>query len=439
MAEETTIKQYNQYIYRDGKWLLVGYGQPIEDITYSLSQSGNSITLNGSDGSTSTVTVDGISQADKAKLDGIAEGAQVNTIESIKVNGTVITISAGKVVDITVPTKTSDLTNDSNFVSDANYIHTDNNYATNEKTKLANTNVAYATSSTAAATAAKEATIVGNSNWELKTGSIVVIKFSATNSAENPTLNINNTGAKRIWYNTGLITTSNKGYAGTANRPIVYMYDGTQYVFIGWSTDSNTTYSNVGLGQGYGTTTTAYGTPAKVVTLSSYALTVNGIVAVKFSADVDANATLNINSKGAKPIYYHGAAITDKVIKANDIATFIYNDNKYILLTIDRNLEKEYYTKSEIDNQISGIPRFDIQIVNSLPVSNISTTTIYLLSSSTTGTSNLYTEYIYVNNKWEKLGEQTLTVDATKVFVSQTQPSTANDGDVWLMVDEIEE
>lgn len=217
------------------------------------------------------------------------------------------------------------------------------------------------------------------------------------------------------------------------------MYDGTQYVFIGWSTDSNTTYSNAGLGQGYGTTTTAYGTPAKVVTLSSYALTANGIVAVKFSADVDANATLNINSKGAKPIYYHGAAITDKVIKANDIATFIYNDNKYILLTIDRNLEKEYYTKSEIDSQISGIPRFDIQIVNSLPTSNISTTTIYLLSSSTTGTSNLYTEYIYVNNKWEKLGEQTLTVDATKVFVSQTQPSTANDGDVWLMVDEIEE
>lgn len=374
-----------------------------------------------------------------AKIDGIAEGAQVNTIESIKVNGTVITISAGKVVNITVPTKTSDLTNDSNFVSDANYVHTDNNYTTNEKTKLANTNVAYATSSTAAETAAKVATITGNTNWELKTGSIVVIKFSTTNTANNPTLNINNTGAKSIWYNTAVITTSNLGYAGTANRPMMFMYDGTQYIFIGWAYDANTTYTNASLGQGYGTTKTAYGTPAKVVTLSSYALTVNGIVAVKFSADVDANATLNINRKGAKPIYYHGAAITDKVIKANDIATFIYNDNKYILLTIDRNLEKEYYTKSEIDSQISGIPRFDIQIVNSLPTSNISTTTIYLLSSSTTGTSNLYTEYIYVNNKWEKLGEQTLTVDATKVFVSQTQPSTAKNGDIWLMVDKIEE
>lgn len=37
----------------------------------------------------------------------------------------------------TQPTKTSDLTNDSNYVSDASYVHTDNNYTTAEQTKLA--------------------------------------------------------------------------------------------------------------------------------------------------------------------------------------------------------------------------------------------------------------------------------------------------------------
>ena len=36
----------------------------------------------------------------------------------------------------TIPTKTSDLTNDSNFVSDGSYVHTDNNYTTTEQTKL---------------------------------------------------------------------------------------------------------------------------------------------------------------------------------------------------------------------------------------------------------------------------------------------------------------
>ena len=35
-----------------------------------------------------------------------------------------------------IPSKTSDLTNDSNFVADASYVHTDNNYTSTEKTKL---------------------------------------------------------------------------------------------------------------------------------------------------------------------------------------------------------------------------------------------------------------------------------------------------------------
>lgn len=35
-----------------------------------------------------------------------------------------------------LPTKTSDLTNDSNFVSDAHYVHTEENFTTVEKTKL---------------------------------------------------------------------------------------------------------------------------------------------------------------------------------------------------------------------------------------------------------------------------------------------------------------
>lgn len=35
-----------------------------------------------------------------------------------------------------IPTKTSDLTNDSDFVSDSSYVHTDNNYTSTDKTKL---------------------------------------------------------------------------------------------------------------------------------------------------------------------------------------------------------------------------------------------------------------------------------------------------------------
>ena len=52
--------------------------------------------------------------AEKSKLSGIASGAQVNVIESVKVNGTALTPST-KSVDVTVPTKVSQLTNDSGF------------------------------------------------------------------------------------------------------------------------------------------------------------------------------------------------------------------------------------------------------------------------------------------------------------------------------------
>lgn len=53
----------------------------------------------------------------KNKLDGIESSAQVNKIEKIQRNGTELTIT-NKTVDITVPASTSDLTNDSGFITD---------------------------------------------------------------------------------------------------------------------------------------------------------------------------------------------------------------------------------------------------------------------------------------------------------------------------------
>ena len=75
----------------------------------------------------------------KTKLDGIEANAQVNKIETIKVNGNSQTIS-NKSVDISVPTKTSQISNDSGYITkDVNNL---TNYTNN--TNLANT---YATKS----------------------------------------------------------------------------------------------------------------------------------------------------------------------------------------------------------------------------------------------------------------------------------------------------
>ena len=113
-----------------------------------------------------------------------------------------------------------------------------------------------------------------------------------------------------------------------------------------WGADNNTTYTPASLGSGYGTCTTAAATVSKVVSLSEYALIVGGYVSVKFTYDVPASATLNINNKGAKAVYYKGAAIKAGTIKAGDIATFIYVNSQYHLVNIDKQID----TRLSVEN-----------------------------------------------------------------------------------------
>ena len=98
---------------------------------------------------------------------------------------------------------------------------------------------------------------------------------------------------------------------------------------------TNTTYTPQKLGFGYGTCTTAAATAAKTASLSGYTLVTNGIIAIKFTKAVPAGATLNVNSKGAKNIFYHGAAINSGVLNANDVGVFIYDGTQYHLLAKD--------------------------------------------------------------------------------------------------------
>ena len=62
----------------------------------------------------------------------------------------------------------------------------------------------------------------------------------------------------------------------------------------------------------------------------------------------------------------------------------------------------EVYNKDEVDNLISTIPIFSIKVVDALPTTNISTTTLYLLRIE-----GGFEEYIYDETEgWVKLGEQ---------------------------------
>ena len=97
---------------------------------------------------------------------------------------------------------------------------------------------------------------------------------------------------------------------------------------------------------------------------------------------------LNPSSKNAianKTVYN---ALSEKVSKAvNDLVNYY--------------TKSDVYNKQEIRELIGAIDTLTMEVVNALPSSDISTTTIYLLKQ--TGSSN-YDEYVYINNEWVKIG-----------------------------------
>lgn len=99
----------------------------------------------------------------------------------------------------------------------------------------------YGVSTTAAATAAKIANITG---LILSAGTRVEIKFTNANTADNPSLNINSTGAKPIVSaGTNAVPTG----AWAAGEIVQLIFDGTNYVVVDGGIASTTNYGAVKL------------------------------------------------------------------------------------------------------------------------------------------------------------------------------------------------
>ena len=166
--------------------------------------------------------------------------AERNAIVGIQKNGTDLTVDANRKVNISVPTKTSEITNDSGYLTSSGIIEKANQLTNTRKIDGVAFNgtadiVHYAECSTAASTVAKTVSLTG---FNLVTGARIAIKFTVTNTASSPTLNVGGTGAKSIVYRGSAVS------AGVlaSNRVYEFIYDGTNWVLIG-DLDTNTTYS----------------------------------------------------------------------------------------------------------------------------------------------------------------------------------------------------
>lgn len=97
---------------------------------------------------------------------------------------------------------------------------------------------------------------------------------------------------------------------------------------------------------------------------------------------------------------------------------------------VGHNHDERYYTETEIDakvnninSQINSLIGFTATIVNSLPSTGEVGVMYLKLNTSASVEGNSYDEYIWVNNKFEKIGSTETTVDLSG-YVTQTEMNT---------------
>ena len=240
---------------------------------------------------------------EKTKLSGIATGAQVNVLEGIQKNGSTVTVT-NKIANITVPTKTSDITNDSGFITTSSVPTATTTTPKMDGTAAVGSETKWAKGDHVHPSDTSRVPTTRTVNGHALSADVTVTK------ADVGLDNVDNTAdANKIVASAGKLTTAVK-LEGVS-------FDGS----------ANTSY--------YATCSTAAATAAKTATIAdqTFVLQTGARVFVKFTyANSAANSTLDVNSTGAKAIYYNGSAIAKSVTDANGTYEFVYNGTQWELV-----------------------------------------------------------------------------------------------------------
>lgn len=158
--------------------------------------------------------------------------------------------------------------------------------------------IPYAVCSTSASTAAKTVTA---SNWvetaNLEAGARIVVKFSDSNTASSPTLNVNSTGAKSIVVSSSEITTTLYWSTGAV---VEFVYDGTYWQMLGAPNNTNSTNTAHSHTAGTGLTISGSGGTSGTTTYSANlnsttSLGTIGTTSKLYAIGVDDNGKLCVN------------------------------------------------------------------------------------------------------------------------------------------------
>ena len=204
--------------------------------------------------------------------------------------------------------------------------------------------------------------------FQLFSGVRIVIRFQWGNAAENITLNVNGTGAAPVRYRGTAIpadyiraghfvelvyydncwnvvgdltqaqvedlktrlaglTPADIGALSSSGNAVSASKWNTARKINGMSVDGTTDRMN------YGVCSTSGSTTAKTVSCTGFSLITGAEITVKFNnTNTASNPTLNVNSTGAKAIYYKGKAVPSGYILSGGTYTFRYNGTQWELV-----------------------------------------------------------------------------------------------------------
>lgn len=286
----------------------------------------------------------------------------------------------------TIPSKISDLTNDSDFIEKSNtsgLVKNDGSIDTN--TYLTSHNVFYGTSSTSASTQVKEVTATG---WSFTTGNILLVKFDNGNT-------YNGTAQIKIGSTTKDIatvgTTKTSQYYWKSGEVVAFAYDGTNMVMLEAGNATTTYYGVTKLSSSTSSTSEVLAaTPKAVKTaydLANGKLSSTDVGAAALSnsyADLDNKPTIPANvsdlnndsgfitssslptktsdltndGDGTNAFLTQHQSLSNYIQKSNT-SGLIKNDGSidtttYLSSLPSHNHDDRYYTESEIDTSLAG-------------------------------------------------------------------------------------
>lgn len=99
--------------------------------------------------------------------------------------------------------------------------------------------------------------------------------------------------------------------------------------------------------------------------------------------------------------------------------------------TNDAGYQNASQVSSAINTAIAGITGISFEIVQTLPATG-DAGTIYLVPAGQSATGDIYVEWIYINNTWEKLGTTSVDLTDYTTWDSTTETLSANGTAVYI-------